>query len=387
MRTKAKGSMLNSEVREIRLCLCLTLALSLYPLALPALSLINTNTVGGDSLQKGGNIINQNFLSLSNAVRGLTNTTSGKLNTTNGLGYGTSLTNAGSIYLETNNQIRITTLTNGSWGIYPGSNAGESGHPNPVLEIGFNTGRLVTNDISWRWLLEADYKSGGLNYNEAHLQRDDPDGRSYRVQTVVQRRNGASNIIQKFYGDTSFYQSLTQTNLDPFVVNIGDDGKVIVGPGNVTYNVAPLEVYGSNYNAVGLLIGGNATGGVGTDAALGFFAVNGAANRPEYARIGLDAEEATVGAESGHLTFWTRNQGTNFFPRMRLSHEGNLAVGITNDPTAAVDIGGSTVRLRTARTPASASAAGLPGEFCWDANYFYIVVATNTWRRAAHSTW
>lgn len=38
-------------------------------------------------------------------------------------------------------------------------------------------------------------------------------------------------------------------------------------------------------------------------------------------------------------------------------------------------------------TPASASAAGQAGEICWDANYLYVCVGTNTWKRAALATW
>lgn len=56
-------------------------------------------------------------------------------------------------------------------------------------------------------------------------------------------------------------------------------------------------------------------------------------------------------------------------------------------PTAPLDINGNTLRLRTARTPASAGATGNAGDICWDANYVYVCTATNTWKRAAISTW
>jgi hypothetical protein len=60
----------------------------------------------------------------------------------------------------------------------------------------------------------------------------------------------------------------------------------------------------------------------------------------------------------------------------------------TNDPTAALDINADTMRLRTARTPASASAAGNAGDICWDADYLvYLHGNGNTWRRIAHDTW
>ena len=60
---------------------------------------------------------------------------------------------------------------------------------------------------------------------------------------------------------------------------------------------------------------------------------------------------------------------------------------LTGSPTSPVDINADRVRLRTARTPASAAAAGYQGEICWDASFVYVCVAANTWKRAALSTW
>jgi hypothetical protein len=63
-------------------------------------------------------------------------------------------------------------------------------------------------------------------------------------------------------------------------------------------------------------------------------------------------------------------------------------VGIgTTSPTTLLDVNADTVRVRTARTPASASATGATGEICWDANYIYVCTVTNTWKRSALSTW
>lgn len=60
-----------------------------------------------------------------------------------------------------------------------------------------------------------------------------------------------------------------------------------------------------------------------------------------------------------------------------------FSVGITGKMDSSTD----TLRLRTAKTPASAAAAGNQGDIAWDATYFYICVATNTWQRVAHATW
>ena len=37
--------------------------------------------------------------------------------------------------------------------------------------------------------------------------------------------------------------------------------------------------------------------------------------------------------------------------------------------------------------PASASASGKTGDYTWDSSYFYVCVATDTWKRAALSAW
>jgi hypothetical protein len=69
---------------------------------------------------------------------------------------------------------------------------------------------------------------------------------------------------------------------------------------------------------------------------------------------------------------------------------GNVGIG-TSSPTISSGVGlhlsGSTLRLGTARTPASSSATGNTGEICWDASYLYICTGVNTWRRIAHSSW
>lgn len=68
------------------------------------------------------------------------------------------------------------------------------------------------------------------------------------------------------------------------------------------------------------------------------------------------------------------------------ANNGKVGVG-TISPTALLDIDSDILRLRTAKTPASAGAAGNTGDICWDASYFYICVATNTWERTEHATW
>lgn len=77
---------------------------------------------------------------------------------------------------------------------------------------------------------------------------------------------------------------------------------------------------------------------------------------------------------------------TNGSERMRVNSSGNVGIG-TSSPTALLDVNADTIRVRTAKTPASATATGNAGDICWDSNYVYVCVATNTWKRSALSTW
>lgn len=52
-----------------------------------------------------------------------------------------------------------------------------------------------------------------------------------------------------------------------------------------------------------------------------------------------------------------------------------------------LDTEGNTLRVRTSRTPASATATGNAGDICWDADYIYVCTATNKWKRTAITTW
>jgi hypothetical protein len=68
---------------------------------------------------------------------------------------------------------------------------------------------------------------------------------------------------------------------------------------------------------------------------------------------------------------------------------GNYLFGAStaHTPTAKVDIDGDTIRLRSDRTPSSATDTGNKGDICYDSNYMYVCVATNTWKRIALATW
>ena len=55
--------------------------------------------------------------------------------------------------------------------------------------------------------------------------------------------------------------------------------------------------------------------------------------------------------------------------------------------TGNVSTSGDSVRIDTAKTPASATATGTTGQIAWDADYVYVCTAADTWKRSAITTW
>jgi hypothetical protein len=52
-----------------------------------------------------------------------------------------------------------------------------------------------------------------------------------------------------------------------------------------------------------------------------------------------------------------------------------------------ISIDSNTLRIQSDKTPATAGADGNQGDIAWDANYLYVCVSTNTWKRSGLSTW
>lgn len=61
----------------------------------------------------------------------------------------------------------------------------------------------------------------------------------------------------------------------------------------------------------------------------------------------------------------------------------NALLNIENPAT----LRGGWLNISEPRTPASATADGSTGDISWDSNYIYVCVSTNSWKRAALSTW
>jgi len=102
------------------------------------------------------------------------------------------------------------------------------------------------------------------------------------------------------------------------------------------------------------------------------------------APVGTD-HSSTEGEQSSALIFSTMDDDT-LSEAMRINHKGSVGIG-TDNPTDSLDINSDSIRVRTNKTPSSASDTGAAGRICWDSNYIYICIATDTWKRVAISSW
>jgi hypothetical protein len=116
------------------------------------------------------------------------------------------------------------------------------------------------------------------------------------------------------------------------------------------------------------------------------FKVNDQGTVREGFRLNGTVPEVVVNESSESLVDFRVESDNN--THMLFVDGGNDKIGINTDqPTEALDINANSIRLRNNLTPSSATALGAAGQICWDANYIYICIATDTWRRIPHDTW
>jgi len=117
-----------------------------------------------------------------------------------------------------------------------------------------------------------------------------------------------------------------------------------------------------------------------TGSGAGQVTVGGAHLDAKFNVTGSDIDKLiSLKSDTVNPAFYVSGSGDLFI-------SGNVGIA-TPSPTAPLDVNGNAIRIRTANTPANASALGAPGEIRWDSNYIYICVATDTWKRVAIGTW
>ncbi len=99
--------------------------------------------------------------------------------------------------------------------------------------------------------------------------------------------------------------------------------------------------------------------------------------------------EVTIHDGANNVDFVVKGNGSGAGnPGMKFDASTNrLGINGVGSPQVALDIDSDAIRLRSSSTPSSAGDFGHQGEIRWDANYIYICVATDTWKRVALSAW
>jgi hypothetical protein len=122
-------------------------------------------------------------------------------------------------------------------------------------------------------------------------------------------------------------------------------------------------------------------GGIGDGGSGDFYIYNAGSGDLELEQSGPGNLDLDANANaSSNITFHTSN-GYDI-----IDANGDLGIG-NPTPQAPLDVNGTTTILEQSLTPAYSTSTCTTGMFAWDSNYFYECVGTNTWKRAALSSW
>lgn len=110
------------------------------------------------------------------------------------------------------------------------------------------------------------------------------------------------------------------------------------------------------------------------------------------AGCGLGFAAGTANTNIGAMIAFERTN-TNSQGRLRFGVKTDTGSGSDLEDNMAINDDGKvhffddSIVISTSKTPSSASDTGTQGEIAWDSSYIYVCTATDTWVRAAISTW
>jgi hypothetical protein len=202
--------------------------------------------------------------------------------------------------------------------------------------------------------------------------------------------------------------SLSYTTADGLrVKNIGLFDSTLIADDQETGLLVRIYTYGNGSGGYLRIIGNGSNRTLYQNLMGGFHEFNEAVHAPSFAVGGgviTMQNNGTFAGSSGGLTFNPDNNYSSIFNTSNANTLGVKIVGKAGQVSdlmqwqnnvgtalAKVTANGSLhtpeLYVTTSKTPSSATDTGTTGQIAWDANYIYICVSTDTWRRVAHSTW
>lgn len=131
-------------------------------------------------------------------------------------------------------------------------------------------------------------------------------------------------------------------------------------------------------------VGSVANDGTGDSLREAFIKVND--NFANISDIGFDAANINVqgSLESiGDITTTANVRANAVYCDLYLLSDGSLPM---EDYQGDLGVGGN-LKLTNTYAPTANTSTGTAGQVAWDSGYVYVCIATNTWKRAALSTW
>jgi hypothetical protein len=249
--------------------------------------------------------------------------------TTNSISVGSLTATSGNINVATGQAYRINNTN-----VLTATTLGSGVIASSLTSVGTLSSLTVTGAIT---------ANGGVNV---------ATGQTYQINgnNVLTSTTLGSGITSSSLTSVGTLASLTVTGAITANggINLGDNDKILFGDGN------DLEIFHDGANSV---IADSGTGKLLLFANDGLF-------------LQSSVTEYYVKCNSGAA--------------VEIYHNNVKKLETT---TSGITVSGSNINLSTSNTPASATATGTSGDIRWDADYIYVCVATNTWKRSAISTW
>jgi hypothetical protein len=196
------------------------------------------------------------------------------------------------------------------------------------------------------------------------------------ANTQVQFNDGGS-----LAGNSNLTFNKTTSNLT-LTGNIIVTGSIsATGNANVTGTANVGNVYSTGtITSVGNLTAGNISATLGTTAMKdGTFSNSAVIANTGYLKLN------TVTDNSKFVAFQGPNSiGSSYILWQLPNTAGSVGQFLTQDGNGIMNWGNVTI---SSTVPTTASDTGTAGQIAYDSTYVYICIATNTWKRAALSTW